>query len=358
MEIKLGESIRRLRKESGFTQVQLAEALGVSVSAVHKWESGKATPELEMLVDIAEFFETSVDAMLNYGWQKLSMGQAVEKLRQFARDRQLADGIRFAEKALQKYPNNFEIVWECTNIYFLTMGEEVRFAQRATELYQHSIQLVDQNEDTDISLVTINNQIAYCYYYMGRKNDAIELLQRNNVEGVNDSMIGLLMSQDPVRAKESLEYLSDALYGSLNTIFMACSGYVNAFSAMGKYGEVEELVRWLLEAGKGLRNEHVVTYQDKTDVLLYTVLASMAVKQGKEQESYLWLKKARQAALRFDAAPQFKTGVGLKYYFGSDTAVSYDNIGQTAMKSIENIIFDENADRELVDLWTRIQAED
>ena len=33
MEIRLGESIRRLRKESEFTQEQLAEALGVSVSA-------------------------------------------------------------------------------------------------------------------------------------------------------------------------------------------------------------------------------------------------------------------------------------------------------------------------------------
>lgn len=37
MEIRLGESIRKLRKEAGFTQEQLSEALGVSVSAVHKW---------------------------------------------------------------------------------------------------------------------------------------------------------------------------------------------------------------------------------------------------------------------------------------------------------------------------------
>ena len=51
MEIRLGESIRRCRKEAGFTQEQLAEALGVSVSAVHKWESCKATPELGMLLD-------------------------------------------------------------------------------------------------------------------------------------------------------------------------------------------------------------------------------------------------------------------------------------------------------------------
>ena len=74
MEIRLGESIRKLRKEGGFTQEQLAEAMGVSVSAVHKWESDKATPELELLVDLAEFFETSVDAMLKAGKNVLCEG--------------------------------------------------------------------------------------------------------------------------------------------------------------------------------------------------------------------------------------------------------------------------------------------
>lgn len=49
------------------TLERLAEALGVTAGAVYKWESGKAMPELGMLVEIAAFFETSVDALLNYG---------------------------------------------------------------------------------------------------------------------------------------------------------------------------------------------------------------------------------------------------------------------------------------------------
>ena len=69
MEIRLGANIRRLRKEAGLTQEQLAEAMGVTTGAVYKWEAGKASTELEMLVDIAEFFETSVDVLLDYGWQ-------------------------------------------------------------------------------------------------------------------------------------------------------------------------------------------------------------------------------------------------------------------------------------------------
>ena len=187
MEIRLGESIRRLRKGSGFTQEQLAEALGVSVSAVHKWESGKATPELEMLVDIAEFFETSVDAMLNYGWQKLSMGQAAEKIRQFCVDKDLDEGIRFAEKMLQKYPNSFDIVLRSAEVYFLTMKPE--HMPRAVELYEKAITLVEKNENAQLYAMTIQDRIAYCYCYMDRMEDAIRILEKNNLNGINNSKI-------------------------------------------------------------------------------------------------------------------------------------------------------------------------
>lgn len=44
MEMKLAENIRGYRKQRGLTQEQLAEALGVTVGAVHKWEAKLSTP--------------------------------------------------------------------------------------------------------------------------------------------------------------------------------------------------------------------------------------------------------------------------------------------------------------------------
>ncbi len=40
MEARLSQTIRALRRERRLTQEQLAEAMGVTVGAVSKWESG------------------------------------------------------------------------------------------------------------------------------------------------------------------------------------------------------------------------------------------------------------------------------------------------------------------------------
>lgn len=42
--MKIGEIIREKRKEQSLTQEQLADLLGVSAPAVHKWEREPHTP--------------------------------------------------------------------------------------------------------------------------------------------------------------------------------------------------------------------------------------------------------------------------------------------------------------------------
>ena len=66
MKLSLAQNISRLRKESGMTQERLAETLGVSFAAVSKWERGAATPELGLIVEMADLFGVSVDALLGY----------------------------------------------------------------------------------------------------------------------------------------------------------------------------------------------------------------------------------------------------------------------------------------------------
>lgn len=64
MENHVADQIRFYRRQEGLTQEQLAEAMGVSVAAVSKWEQGQSLPEIPMLMELADFFDLSVDALL------------------------------------------------------------------------------------------------------------------------------------------------------------------------------------------------------------------------------------------------------------------------------------------------------
>ena len=56
----LSETIYRLRRQSGLSQEQLAEKIGVSRQAISKWEGGLSTPELEKLIALSACFGVTV----------------------------------------------------------------------------------------------------------------------------------------------------------------------------------------------------------------------------------------------------------------------------------------------------------
>lgn len=63
----LAEKIKKARTEAGLSQEQLSEKLGVSRSAVAKWESGKGLPDVDNLKNIAKLLNVSVDYLLDDG---------------------------------------------------------------------------------------------------------------------------------------------------------------------------------------------------------------------------------------------------------------------------------------------------
>lgn len=58
------DRIKQLRKQKGLTQKEMAEAVGVGVSTVAMWESGKRTPSFKLLNDLSDLFDKSIDYIL------------------------------------------------------------------------------------------------------------------------------------------------------------------------------------------------------------------------------------------------------------------------------------------------------
>lgn len=62
---KVGELIRRLRKERGMTQLQLAEQLHVSDRTVSKWECGMGAPEVSLMAELSRIFQVDMENLLS-----------------------------------------------------------------------------------------------------------------------------------------------------------------------------------------------------------------------------------------------------------------------------------------------------
>lgn len=79
--MELNEKLQELRKSKGMTQEELAEVLYVSRTAISKWESGRGTPSIESLKQIAAFFSVSIDDLLS-AEKALSIAEQEHKIRQ------------------------------------------------------------------------------------------------------------------------------------------------------------------------------------------------------------------------------------------------------------------------------------
>ncbi len=127
MENSFGANLKRLRKNKGFTQEQLAGAVGVSPQAVSKWEMS-SYPDASLLPAVADFLGVTVDELFGREREKaISMNQRVLN---YCREAPLEE----------KIPLMFDL---CRAAFMGSMGSET-YAEisegvlKATDWEQHS----------------------------------------------------------------------------------------------------------------------------------------------------------------------------------------------------------------------------
>lgn len=74
-QAKIGKFLQALRKEKGLTQEQLAEHFFVARRTVSRWETGSNLPDLDILVQLADFYDVDLRELLD-GERK---GQEMDK---------------------------------------------------------------------------------------------------------------------------------------------------------------------------------------------------------------------------------------------------------------------------------------
>jgi transcriptional regulator with XRE-family HTH domain len=63
-DMNVADRIQLLRKQKGLSQEQFADEIGVSRQLVSKWENEQALPDMERVIIMSDFFDTTADYIL------------------------------------------------------------------------------------------------------------------------------------------------------------------------------------------------------------------------------------------------------------------------------------------------------
>lgn len=305
MKLNIAENIRAQRRNMNLTQEQLAEALGVTVGAVSKWESGANTPDISLIGELADFFEMSIDALLGYDMRGSGADNAIERIRDLAMDRRFDEAKAEMDKALAKYPNNFSIVRMCANTYALIGVEQSDESahRRQLELYLRALTLISQNTDPEISESTIKNRIAEAYVCLDENEKALELMKANNAQGINDCNIAMVLVENLGRYDNGLEYMYSDLVHSITRITNDATTGVMAYIPLGRPKDAEKLVCWAIEMYDALAAPGQICYLQRESGRMRLLAAFAALADGRRADAMAYLAKARKLLAEYAISP-------------------------------------------------------
>jgi transcriptional regulator with XRE-family HTH domain len=357
METKLAENIRGYRKQRGLTQEQLAEALGVTVGAVHKWEAKLSTPELNLITEMADFFDVSVDALLGYRMKDNSMKAVTDRLACAISSEDPA-GIAEAEKALKRFPHSFDIVYHSAVLYMIfgCKSRDPDLLDRAAGLMREALLLLPRNAGQAIGETSLREYLSTILMISGQTDEAVELLKKHNTEGVYNDLIGMTLSLVCRKPEEAEPFLSGALLNSLGALLQTIIGKSFAYVQCGDAESAEHLLKWGLNMLDGVVHPGETGYPDQSRGYLYTLLSLVYLETGRDAEAREALERAADFAARFDAAPNYDAR-SFRFVSGTENYHLHYLLGRTAKDGITNVA-GMIGNEKLTALWKEIGKND
>ncbi|MEE1154202.1 MAG: helix-turn-helix transcriptional regulator [Acutalibacteraceae bacterium] len=361
MKIKIAENIKSLRKAHSLTQEQMAEALGVTVGAVYKWEAGLSVPEIKLIIEIADFFEISVDTLLGYEQQNGNVENRIQRIKQCILEKDFEDGVTETEKSLKKYPNNFSVTYASAMLYMLKFAEDKSKDDmlKSNRLFKKSISLLYQNTEKSINETTILNHMASNYLSAGDIEKGLEILKQNNICNINSGQIGFIYATELNKPDKAEKYLLSSMSEIINKTIFTVGGMAYAHALQGNKACITEAL-WLIRFFDSLKeNADDVTFLDKFKAML---LAQCAVWEA----SFKHMDKAREyitnaylLAEQFDKSPIYSTQNVVLMKGTENKGDSFDGIGKTTKEAIEKFVFGKvyksEAVAQIKELWEELK---
>lgn len=300
--MKVHENIRSIRREHHMTQEALAEAMGVSCAAVSKWEKGACAPDLATLMALADYFEISVDALLDHRLEGDNLEKQLKAAENAADACDAEEAARLCSQVLRFYPNEAAVAERCAGVYyqlFVQTGEKA-WMERCISQTQRLFVL--KKEEPEHQRLSRLRSLATQYELLGQWEKAKDYFEQANVSGTEDGNIArCLLGMG--KAEEAITMASDSFMAGIWKLSSNVNTLVEAWRELKEYEKGCQAMEWLID---GL--EHL-DYSPPMRQIYLLQLCSLR-KHCEDQEGALAaLDKAESLAEESDKVVDIRAGV-------------------------------------------------
>jgi transcriptional regulator with XRE-family HTH domain len=341
MQLNLGDNIKKYRKEMKLTQEELAQAFGITVGAVSKWESGNTVPDILTLIELADFFNISVDVLLGYSISAKSIDDIIDRMHVLLKDNLHEEAISEADKALVRYPGNFKIIHACAKTYAVVCAASAykKHLEKTIELYESALKHISQNDDPDIDEFSIRLDMAELKSAKDPEA-ALEDFRKINYMGIADANIATILMNEG-RIDEAMEKYTRVLVSVLIKSLQFSSNMAIALAMKGKRSDFREacdVLDWGIAIFDATSNEKI-SYLTKVKVVLLTVKSMCLACLDDYDNMRLCIDSAYELALKFDKDPTNGLDGKIRFWHAESEYKPnlYDVLGREAVTSIDSI---------------------
>lgn len=175
MDIIISKNLREFRRKRGNTQEELANHLGISISAVSKWERGEGYPDITLLPAIAEFYGVSVDDLLGVGEgkKKEKIDAYTKKAMKFLSVGKTAEAIGIFRELYAEFPNNHDIIGLLAFSIYTDYTGNRENKERLNEVIALEKRILDESTVQSLRDLAIS-RLCYSYSALGDAEKARE----------------------------------------------------------------------------------------------------------------------------------------------------------------------------------------
>lgn len=122
----IGSFLRELRKEKGMTQEQIAEQFSVSSRTVSRWENGNNMPDLDILIEISDYYEVDLREILDGERKSEDMNKEIKET--------VLQAVDYTNTEAEKYNKRVRI---CNSVALLLIATYMLL--KDTEIYANTL---------------------------------------------------------------------------------------------------------------------------------------------------------------------------------------------------------------------------